>query len=71
MSTNVPPVQEKISIRKFPIHKMKIKRAILLVGKKGTGKTTMLIDVIRNIHYHYDAAINIGADATLHAAAFS
>ena len=44
----------KLKIRRFPIDKMKPKRTILLVGRRGTGKSTLLKDILYHIRKRVD-----------------
>jgi len=45
-----------LRIRKFPIDKMKPNRTILVVGKRGTGKSTLLKDIL----YHLRKRVSTG-----------
>lgn len=38
-----------LKIRKFPIDDIKIRKNILIIGKRGTGKTTLVKDILYNI----------------------
>jgi len=50
----------KIKIRKFLIDEMKADRTILIVGKRGTGKSTLLKDLL----YHIRKRVDVGFGMT-------
>jgi hypothetical protein len=49
-------MSQKLNIRRFPIDRMKSHRVILLIGKRGTGKSTLLKDIL----YHIRQRIDVG-----------
>lgn len=44
----------KLRIRRFPIDKMKPNRTVLIVGKRGTGKSTLLKDILYHLRKRVD-----------------
>lgn len=51
--------QSKLRIRKFPIEKMKDNRVILIIGKRGTGKSTLVKDISFNLRNRVDTGFAI------------
>lgn len=47
----------KLKIRRFPIDQMKANRIILIVGKRGTGKSTLLKDILYHIRKRVDLGV--------------
>ena len=44
----------KLKIRRFPIDEMKPHRVILIIGKRGTGKSTLLYDILYHLRKQID-----------------
>lgn len=44
----------KLKIRRFPIDEMKPHRVILIIGKRGTGKSTLLYDILYHLRKKID-----------------
>jgi hypothetical protein len=49
----------ELKIRRFPIDNMKSNRNILIIGKRGTGKTTLLKDILYHIRKRVDTGYAI------------
>jgi predicted AAA+ superfamily ATPase len=61
MSHNLLNSQEpnfvNVGIRKFDVTKMKPDAIVLLVGKRGTGKSILMKNLLYHVHKHFDAGV--------------
>jgi hypothetical protein len=56
MAESQPP---RVGIRKFDTNNFKENRVILIAGRRGTGKSTLLADLLSKIYRQFDAACGI------------